>query len=91
MDNIEDYNLVFLLNDRYNLVEVICNIVNVSEHQDYMSSNMNSISTMTIEYMNQNKVKFDMNDILLMTRINVNQQEYVLVDVADIEYLFAVD
>jgi hypothetical protein len=73
MDNIEDYNHVFLLIYLYNLVEQINNISNVFDFQDYMFSNMNSISTMRKEYMNQNKVRFDTNDILFVIDIDVNQ------------------
>jgi len=42
-------------------------------------------------YINQNKVMFDMNDILFLFYINMNQQEYVMVNVVDIEDLFDVD
>jgi hypothetical protein len=34
---------------------------------------------------------FDMNDILFLFYINMNQQEYVMVNVVDIEDLFDVD
>jgi hypothetical protein len=39
-------------------------------------------------YMNQNKVVFDMNDFLFSVHIVVNQQEYVMVNVLEVVYLF---
>jgi hypothetical protein len=42
------------------------------------------------EYMNQNKGMFDMNDILFLVHIDMNQQEYVMVNVVEIEYPFDV-
>ncbi len=73
IDNIEDYNLGFLPNYPYSSAVLINNISNVFDCQDHMVSNMDSILTMMKEYMNQNKVKFDMNDFLVVIDIDVNQ------------------
>lgn len=70
---------------------MIDKISNVFDYQDRMFSSMDSISTMTKEYMNQNKVKFDMNDILFVIHIDLNQSEYVMVNVVEIENLFDLD
>jgi hypothetical protein len=43
---------------------------------------------MVKEYMNQNKVKFDMNDFLFVVHIIVNQEEHLMVNVLDVVYLF---
>lgn len=90
MDNIEDYNHVFLLIYLHNLVEQINKISNVFVFQDHILSNMDSILTIMKEYMHQNKVEFDMNDILFQVYIDVNQQEYLMDNVLVIEHLFHV-